>query len=341
MFTLFGIAFTTPWLLVALAALPILWILLRAVPPAPIRRRFPGVALLLGLQDDETQTDKTPWWLLLLRMLAVAAMIIGFAGPVLNPKDDNTGSGPLLIAMDATWADARDWARRIERVEALLDEARADARPVTIVTLTDLPVGELQFQAADVWATRLASISPSAWAPDEAAVTDWAQSLSGGFDTFWLSDGLTRDSRAALLQAFEAQGSVRVFESPRASYGLRPASFEEGNVVVSALRSRFEGVATLTMAARGLDPSGVERQLATADFEFAEGEAEASVELSLPPELRNRITRFELTGIRSAGAVSLTDDALRRREVALMAGRDDREGLELLSPTHYLEQAIV
>jgi hypothetical protein len=60
--------------------------MLRAVPPAPIRRRFPGVALLLGLKDDETRRTRRPWWLLLLRMLAVAAAIIAFAGPVLNPQ---------------------------------------------------------------------------------------------------------------------------------------------------------------------------------------------------------------------------------------------------------------
>ena len=47
-----------------------------------------------------------------------------------------------------------------------------------------------------------------------------------------------------------------------------------------------------------------------------------------------------MTGGRSAGAVTLTDDALRRREVALIAGRDDREGLELLSPLHYLREAL-
>ncbi|MEO0665598.1 MAG: BatA domain-containing protein, partial [Pseudomonadota bacterium] len=79
MWTLGPLGFAAPLLLLSLMALPILWLLLRAVPPAPIRRRFPGVALLLGLADDETQTDKTPWWLLLLRMLAVAAAIIGFA----------------------------------------------------------------------------------------------------------------------------------------------------------------------------------------------------------------------------------------------------------------------
>jgi hypothetical protein len=37
-----NLAFTTPLLLVALLALPILWWLLRAVPPAPIRGGFPA-----------------------------------------------------------------------------------------------------------------------------------------------------------------------------------------------------------------------------------------------------------------------------------------------------------
>ena len=36
--TLGPIAFTAPWLLAALIALPILWLLLRAIPPAPVKR---------------------------------------------------------------------------------------------------------------------------------------------------------------------------------------------------------------------------------------------------------------------------------------------------------------
>ena len=103
--TFFGlIGFTAPWLLVGLLALPVLWVILRAVPPAPIRRLFPGVVMLLGLQDEEQVTDRTPWWLLLLRMLAVAAVIIGLAGPVLNPEPEgiDTGSQTLLVVMDAS-----------------------------------------------------------------------------------------------------------------------------------------------------------------------------------------------------------------------------------------------
>ncbi len=36
MWVLGPIGFTAPWLLLGLIALPVLWLLLRAVPPAPI-----------------------------------------------------------------------------------------------------------------------------------------------------------------------------------------------------------------------------------------------------------------------------------------------------------------
>jgi hypothetical protein len=40
-------AFLTPVWLAGLAALPVLWWLLRVTPPAPRRARFPAIALLL------------------------------------------------------------------------------------------------------------------------------------------------------------------------------------------------------------------------------------------------------------------------------------------------------
>lgn len=340
MLTLGPIAFTAPWLLAGLLALPVLWLLLRVVPPAPVRRRFPGVALLLGLKDDETQSDKTPWWLLLLRTLAVAALILAFAGPVLNPRQGEPGRGPLLVVMDGSWADARDWQPRLDRVAALLTEAGRSGRTVALVRATDLPPGPVAFLSADVWASRVAGLEPAPWEPDPAALADWAAAQVGGFDTYWLSDGLDRDGREAALAALERHGTVTVFESPRPVYGLRPATADGGTLTLTVLRARVGGAAEVTVVARGPDPAGVERDLASAVASFEPGAAEASVALDLPPELRNRVTRFELAGIRSAGAVSLTDDALRRREVALIAGRDDREGLELLSPLHYLHQAL-
>ena len=178
MFSIGPVAFTAPWLLLGLLALPALWILLRVVPPAPVRRRFPGVALLLGLSDDETQSDKTPWWLLLLRMLAVALLILAFAGPVLNPQLRETGRGPLLVLIDGTWADARDWSRRMARVERVLTEASRSGRSVALVTTTELPEDELPFQAASTWQPQLPGVAPQPWMPDGAALA--AATVPGG-----------------------------------------------------------------------------------------------------------------------------------------------------------------
>jgi hypothetical protein len=332
------LGFTLPWLLLGLLALPILWILLRAVPPAPIRRRFPGVALLLGLTDDKTETDKTPWWLLLLRMLAVAAAIIAFAGPVLNPQVRPPGSGPLLILADATWADARDWPRRMERAAALIEDAGRNGRTVAVVRLTDRPQ-TIEFQAANAWSGRLAALQPQPWAPDDLA--GWAEALPAErFDSFWLSDGLDHPGRAELLAALESRGGLTVFESPRPVVALAPPAFEDGVVKLRALRAVPGEATTVELSARGLDPGGIERELARLPLAFGAGETEALAELSVPPELRNRLARFELAGWRSAGAVSLADDSLKRRKVALIGGSDGAEGLQLLSPTHYLRQAL-
>ncbi|SFR45380.1 N-terminal double-transmembrane domain-containing protein [Yoonia tamlensis] len=338
MMALGPIGFTAPWLLVALAALPVLWVLLRAVPPAPIRRKFPGVALLLGLTDKDSQSDRTPWWLLLLRLLAMAALIIGFAGPVLNPQAARDGHGDLLIAVDGTWAGAARWSQQMTRVDTLLSEAAVADRRVAVVVLSDLPTGDLPFAAPNDWQNRLPNLAPRPWQP--TAPADYFADQSGAFETYWLSDGIDYAGRDALLAQFETRGAVTVFQTPQQTFGLRPAKFEDGQVILSATRTPSGTAFEAQITATGRDPAGVERALAAVPISFAAGAAEAQTAMVLPPELRNRITRFSIDGLRSAGAVSLTDDALKRREVALIAQGDAREGLELLSPLYYLQEAL-
>ncbi|MFZ1468568.1 MAG: DUF4159 domain-containing protein [Paracoccaceae bacterium] len=338
MFTIGPIGFLTPVLLSALIVLPILWILLRAVPPAPIRRRFPGVALLLGLRDEDAETDKTPWWLLLLRMAVIAAAIIGFAGPVLNPEGRQVGTGPLLVVLDGGWAEARDWARRVERAGQLIEEAGRDGRTVAVLRLTDAPEVPV-FQGAEAWAGRLAGLDPAPYAPTEMAA--WADALpQEGFDSVWLSDGLTHPGREALAAALATKGALSVIESPRPVFALHPPGVKDGKVSLSASRMPAGEAVSIEVSARGPDPAGIERELARSTLAFAAGESQAEAVIDLPPEVRNRVTRFEIAGLRSAGAVSLTDDSLKRRKVAIIGAGPDQEGLQLLSPTHYLRQAL-
>ncbi len=336
------LAFLAPWLLIGLVALPVLWWLLRAVPPAPLRRLFPGVRLLLNLDEKERMPAQTPWWLLLLRIVALAAVVLAFAEPVLNPRAGRT-EGPLLVLLDGGWGDAPDWPVRIDRISQALNDAVQDSRPVAVVSLADVPPAEggLTFRAAHDWADRLAGLAPAAWSPDRAAWAEWFADRPESFSTLWLSDGLDRPGTAPLAEALLGRGPVSFVPPNRPARGLTPARLEAGALTVTAVRVPQPEAGTVALRAIGPDPNGVERVLGTGSAAFDAGADAVDVAIEMPVELRNRVSRIELADGRSAAGIVLADDAVRRRKVALMAAGAGSEAQDLIDPLNYLRKAML
>ncbi len=339
--TLGVLGFVTPWLLVGLVALPLLWLILRAIPPAPVRRLFPGVVLLLGLQDQDSVTDRTPWWLLLLRMLLVAAAIIGLAGPVLNPNpaEEADAQGQLLLVFDGSWAGGSDWTQRLAHAQSVLDTASRTGRKVALLRLsTPEPV---VFQSAATLRSRLSAMGPMPWLLTPQMVENARSHLPAPpYQTQWYSDGVDYPGKPDLITDLQSAGDLRVFETDLPRYGMLPVEMRDGVLHLSARRTRTVQDAQISAVLQGRDPVGNRAQLARVPLNFSVGQATAKAEIILPAELQTRMTHAELEIGRSAGSVALADDGLRRREVALVLDRDGHEGLELLSPLHYLRQAL-
>ena len=331
--------FTAPYLLLGLLALPILWVLLRAVPPAPIRRLFPAVSLLIGLKDNDSSSDRTPWWLLLLRTLAVAAVIIGLAGPVFNPNSKTKESRErLLVVLDASWASAHDWQSRQGFLARVLKEAAAESRTVALMKTTRPE--DTVFQPAQVWERRLAGLQPEAWEMTTSGAFE-AKLPQGRFDTLWVSDGVARESRSDLLALLETRGVVTVAEGSAPLYALSFSPQKMNGIQLTVHNLQKTGARDLVVQAIGPDPAGVERILDEINIRLDAGVQETNVEFDLPLELQARVNRFSIKGQAQAGAVVLADDSLRQRNIALVDARKNREGLELLSPLHYLNKALV
>jgi hypothetical protein len=84
MLSLGPLTFAAPWALAALVALPLLWMLLRATPPAPRTVVFAPIRLLQRLARTPETPQSTPWWLVLLTAAAGG--------------DDHSGVGPTGLA---------------------------------------------------------------------------------------------------------------------------------------------------------------------------------------------------------------------------------------------------
>ncbi len=360
MLTLGSLSFAAPWALAALIVLPLIWWLLKLTPPVPTTIRFPPVRLLLNLRTREESAARTPPWLLALRLILAATVVLAAAHPLLNAGARLTGKGPLVVIIDDGWAAAVNWPERRAMLGSLADQAEREGRPVVVVTTApgendarDAAIGMMA--AADARRV-LESLQPKPWPTDrEKALAPLLAAMAkpGGLadsrpgDVVWLSDGLEEISKrqtgggrtmADFLQSLQRLGSVTLISDPRPRLAtvLRPPIADNGTLKLIAERPSAEGQAVAWV--RALDGDG--RLLAREKLAFAAGKLRAEADLSLPTELLNRLQRLEIENAGTAGATVLTDERWRRRPVGLVSGSGAAGDQPLLSDLYYLERAL-
>ena len=344
MLTLGPLAFAAPWLLLAALALPVLWWLLRVTPPSPRQLAFPPIRLLLALEPQEETPARTPLWLILMRMLLALLIILAVAHPLLNPTSKLHGSGPLILVVDNGWAAARDWTARREAMDAAIDQAEREDRPVRLLTTAQMPSEQpLQLtkllRAAD--ARRVArTIEPKPWPTDRAAALAAMKKITveGSAQILWLSDGLGGEDVTALAAFLQELGGLRVLSEPAGAIArvVQSPAGEDDSLTVPVLRATDRGEHTIWIRATSEDG----RMLARERVTFADGAGRATAKLVLPGELRNQITRIAIEGENTAGAAFLLDERWRRRPVGLVSGEASEEAQPLLGSIYYLERAL-
>ncbi len=330
--------FAAPWVLLALAVLPALWWLLRVTPPAPRTQEFPAIRLLLGLRAREETAARTPWWLLLLRIVAAGLLIVGLARPVLDAASALPGSGPLILVIDDGWAAAPDWPSRLAAANVALDRAERAGRPAALLTTArsgqdappalspTMPVAELR--------PKLAALQPLPWPDDHAGAALAMKGMQGS--VVYIADGLAGPEDKAFADALASAGPVTEVarSAPTAQMLLQPRA--EADRLIARVAIMPQPIpADLAVLAQ----SGDGRTLARATGHAAAGDTQVEMPVVLPPELRNRLTRLVLEGPASAGASLLLDEGIRRRPVGLVtaeAGADT----PLVGALYYLEKAL-
>jgi hypothetical protein len=341
----FGIvAFAAPWVLLALAALPVLWWLLRVTPPAPKRVRFPAIRLLFRLHEKEDAPAHTPWWLLLLRLIVVTLLIVGLAQPLLNPGGDFQRSGPLVLVVDNGWSSAANWQTRRNIVGSLLEKAERQKKEVILLT-TAPPAAATPIEPSKLMTPRDAAAAfkamiPQSWPVDQAAAAKAVREMRdvGDANVVWLSDGLEHPGTAALAGALQRLGAVAVMTDPARDLPvlLHPARLEGKRIVFRA--ERPDGTRPAGYWMRIIDEGG--HVIGRRQLTFKAGERTTDYVLKMPSELRNRIARIELERHNSAGATLLLDERLRRRPVGMVAAATMSGNQTLLSSLYYLQRAL-
>jgi hypothetical protein len=338
-----NLSFAFPWLLLGFAALPAIWWLMRNMPPAPQRVSFPATRILKGIEGKEQTPDHTPWWLLLLRMLAAGLLIFAFAEPILDqPKATVTAKGPLVLVVDNTWAAAAHWDQRIAQAERLIGEADRDGLPVLIVpTVRDGRSPAPQLKTATDALTALAALQPQPLDATRMEATPGIEPLLAGKGTpniFWLTDGLAGEDGAAFAAKLKSLGGALTVISPDAQNGAIALGSQLGQGGGLEFRVLRAGGAPRTVTVEAL--SAANQPLSEAQVTLGADASSALQKLEIPLELRNQIARLSIRGERSAGAVQLLDSGSRWNRIGLVSGASRESAQPLLGQLYYVERAL-
>ena len=338
------LAFAQPLVLLGLISLPVLWWLLRLVPPRPRRINFPPTRLLFDIVPKEETPARTPWWLTLLRLTLAALVILAAAGPLWNPPiATSERAAPLALLIDDGFAAAAAWDTRMRAAEELISRAETDGRGVAVVALSE-GSRDISLETPGAARVRLRQVKPKPYAIERMdtmpAIARFLQAAPD-VEVIWLSDGVdvgkTPDFVNALAGAL-GQRSVTVVDGGIAPpHALTAADNAAGALTVKVLRATAPGGED-TGLVRGVDLRGL--PLGEARFSFKSGEREAEAQFDLPVEIRNALARLEIVSERSAAAVQLLDKRWRRRTIGVITGSTADTAQPLLASTYYLGRAL-
>ncbi|MFY9895908.1 MAG: DUF4159 domain-containing protein [Xanthobacteraceae bacterium] len=338
-----ALGFAEPLVLVGLLTLPVLWWLLRLIPPRPRRIDFPPTRLLFEISPKEETPARTPWWLTLMRLLLAALVIIAAAGPQWNPPlATMKARAPIAIMIDDGWAAAATWDARLRTADDIIARAESDHRAVALIPLSE-GIRDISFATAGSARVRLHQIKPAPHTVDRSeALPAISRFLADAHDVdlIWLSDGidLGRGSEFAkdLAQTLNNRAMTIVTGGIPAPRALAAADNAAGALSVKVLRAAPGAAETGTV--RALDLKGL--PLGEASFTFKPTDLETAAQFDLPVEIRNDIARIEIAGERSAGAVQLLDKRWSRRTIGIVSGATADTSQPLLSSSYYIARAL-
>ena len=334
--------FAAPFLLLFLIALPAIWWLLHVTPPAPTEEKFPPLQLLLKIANKQETPNRTPWWLLLLRLFMVAIVIFAFADPIWRPSTTVLkGNAPLVVVIDNGWSSVHDWEKRVNAALDLVKQAEAAKKTIYIAATADNDNQDIRPLNSEEATKRIYTMRPLPLPTHRLSVIKRLEAALKGekADIAYLSDGLrmVEDGEVFHKLLANAESNILLYEGSISNLvGITSAKNESGSLSVDLVRGKADGEKILSLGA--FDREG--RMIADTESRFEDGETSTVSAFNLPLEMKNDIAAIKVNGQQDVASTFLSDTRNHVYRVGMVAPSLNELTQPLLSPLYYVDKAL-
>lgn len=342
-----AITFTYPWVLFSLLTLPAFYWLIRITPPKPKSIAFSAVQFLLGLKDKEETTISTPWWLLLLRLMIAALVIISIAQPKIFSEATVQGDGPVVLLVDNDWASAVHWQVIEEKATSILNNLKTENRLVYLVPLAGWPLqppSPFTTDRPEQALEKLASLKPVSWDIEKNYLDTLLKNIrtlkNANYDL--ISDatisGSAPDAYMTFLQTLDQIGTLTIYKADRelSPIVIETPRYDNGGMIVPVHKIKGGEISGGALIVKSLEGYILAQQ----EFTFDDDQDQIDVSLKFPNDIYNKIKSLQILENQSAASIYFMDARNKRKNVGLVVTEQSNPAQTLLSESHYLEKAL-
>ncbi len=342
MFNIGPVAFAEPWLLLSLMGVPLVWFMLRTMPPVPNTYKFSALWLITQSQSSRQFTDRAPLWIVIIRLTYISLLIIALANPKMHSFQHLNGSHPLLIVIDNGWASGSGWQQRSQTANKLISAAELKKKDIFVATTAREPdrksrlAGPLTVSEALLLVDQ---IIPKPWSIDPLFLTQdkVKKQLPRYFETHWISDGIFNSKKFHVIEHLKKYGPVLLLQNKSLGPTIISYIKHKGlTLQATVMRSTAELEGKTKLSAVNKD----NRVITTSNITFKKGELTKTVEVRLPEKKKNEINRFVLQNEANAAAVYLVDESLKKVSVGIATRINSQSPHPLLNEVFYLKTAL-
>lgn len=349
--SLASLSFLYPWVLSGFALLPVIWFILRIMPPSPRTVNFAPARFLEGLVPDNQSHAHTPWWIMAIRMLILGLILTALAGPIINRDDSIPETDAVRIIIDNSWASGPSWEIQKAKATEIAKRAGRDNKPIYILTTANAPGQKNISSHGPITQTNALNIIKALdFMPWEA---DYVQTgtlirktdLSGqSVYSFILSNGVNastdKSSFIEMVKAAQNKGGAALLTTTPKDTNIAilqkdpksPLSEVHAQIVRPDMASEQEYVAEV------LGNGGQVLDRITLTIE--ENRIKQRIEFDVPPVLKNKIQKIQITAQNHAASVLVFDDQNKKRDVGIVSTGSSESGSTLSDSKFYLEKAL-
>jgi len=340
-----NLIFLNPWILAALGALPVLWYLLRITPPAAKHIVLPSIRFVRGLVSERQTPSHTPWWILLLRLMIAALVILALAHPVHNPAQSLPNAGAVRIVIDNGWEAAQTWQQQMQAAREIVAKAGRESREIYIMTTSanagkDAPQAHgplVQAQAESI----LEGLKPNPWESDylEASRLLKETRQGKGAYSFWFSSGLENTGFKEFASTLQSQGGLSYFRPEAADLplALKEPKTSQLSAAVDILRPRLSPPGRM-VSVQAIGSGG--RVLDQKSVTLNDEKIRETIEFDIPETLRGDVARYKIAGTGGPGGTYILDESLEKKTVGLYQAAEQADPKPFIEARYYLQRAL-